>query len=102
VTRRHPMKRTRLRKQSAKARAMAPARKACMAIVRKRSNGICEYLYCREFATDGHEILRRSQGGSPVDPENVVHLCREHHNWVHSRIIEAVRLGLLARRREGR
>lgn len=29
-----------------------------------------------------NEIKRRSRGGSDTDPDNIMCLCREHHEWV--------------------
>jgi hypothetical protein len=36
----------------------------------------------REPVVDGHELVRRSQGGRPDDPEMVVVLGRACHEWV--------------------
>jgi hypothetical protein len=43
---------------------------------------------------DPHHVLRRSQGG-PDTPENLVTLCRAHHDWVHTNPKHARELGLL-------
>jgi hypothetical protein len=43
---------------------------------------------------DGHERLARSQGGSPSDPENVIGLCRPHHEWVTENMNAARTMGL--------
>lgn len=32
--------------------------------------------------TDKHEVLSRGRGGSPVDPENILCLCRECHAFI--------------------
>jgi 5-methylcytosine-specific restriction endonuclease McrA len=40
------------------------------------------------FALDGHELLRRSAGGSITDPENIVLLCRPCHDDVTFRAHE--------------
>ena len=44
---------------------------------------------------DPHHIKRTSQGGARMDPDNVLRLCRRHHDWVHNNITEAKALGLL-------
>lgn len=43
---------------------------------------------------DLHEVVRRSQGGDPLDPGNVLLLCRVAHDWVGRNPAGAVRLGL--------
>jgi hypothetical protein len=40
-------------------------------------NGICGH-----WATDVHEILTRARGGSILDPENVLALCRMCHTYI--------------------
>jgi hypothetical protein len=104
LTRRVALKRSRLRKQSAKARAMAPARKACITKIFLRSTGWCEAMCCREctgVGQDAHEKLPRSQGGSPFAPSNCLWVCRKCHDFIHAHPADSYRLGLLARRREG-
>lgn len=48
-------------------------------------------------AVDPHERLMRSQGGSIVDPANIVALCRACHDWVHLHPAAAYQLGWLIR-----
>lgn len=43
---------------------------------------------------DPHHIKRRSQGGLDT-LDNLVSLCRAHHDWVHQHISEAIELGFL-------
>lgn len=45
---------------------------------------------------DPHHIHRRSQGGQDT-PENLVVLCRAHHDWVHANPLRSMSLGLLKR-----
>lgn len=45
---------------------------------------------------DKHEIVTRARGGDPLDPANVVLVCRSIHDWAHDHPTEATRLGLLA------
>ena len=49
---------------------------------------------CTKVATDMHEILRRSQGGSATDPDNILLVCRECHRWITDNPDEAIELGL--------
>ena len=50
---------------------------------------------CYMRASELHEPLRRSQGGSIVDPDNTVAICRRCHDWVHANPDDALRCGLL-------
>lgn len=90
-----------LKRQSAKAKALVPARKACCELVRKRSGGYCEANIrpgCTHYGQDFHEILARSAGGSITDPENVMHLCRSCHEFTVQRANTAREMGLVAPR----
>lgn len=88
-------RRTPLRPMSRKRRKQLPARRACLAAVRERSDGRCEFPGCTRAGVDGHEILTRARGGSPLDAGNVVWLCRAHHDFAHDNPAAATRLGLL-------
>jgi len=46
---------------------------------------ICEMCPCA--AVDIHHIIYKSQGGSD-EFENLIALCRKHHDQAHDRIIE--------------
>lgn len=52
---------------------------------------LCEkYGYCCHYCGKTslivkHEIVFRSHGGDPTDPENCIILCRECHNKAHRR-----------------
>lgn len=50
---------------------------------------------CCSGGVEGHEPLRRSQGGDPFDPAQVVLLCAGHHRWVHDHPDMARRVGLI-------
>ena len=50
---------------------------------------------CQGRATDIHEPLMRSRGGSIVDPANTVAVCRRCHDWIHANPDVSVSLGLL-------
>ena len=45
---------------------------------------------------DPHHIFRRGQGG-PDTLENLITLCRAHHDWVHQNPLAAQGHGLLKR-----
>jgi hypothetical protein len=45
---------------------------------------------------DPHHILPRGRGGADT-LENLVSLCRAHHDWVHDHPAESYDLGLLRR-----
>lgn len=51
-------------------------------------------IACRG-ALDPHEPLTRARGGSIVDPENLLWLCRSHHDWTHDHPVQAHEVGLL-------
>ena len=50
---------------------------------------------CRARATELHEPLMRSRGGSSLDPENTIAICRGCHRWIHDHPETATELGLL-------
>ena len=50
---------------------------------------------------DGHEPLTRARGGDPLDPDQIVTVCRHHHRWIHANPIDAHDLGLLRHSWEG-
>ena len=93
---RHP---TALRRSSVKRRA-AEITEATREVIAQRDMGcvgarLIDGVPCWG-PLDPHHILRRSQGGSN-DPENLVTLCRAHHDWVHGHPDASVDLGLLRR-----
>lgn len=45
---------------------------------------------------DPHHVKRRSQGGEDT-LDNLISLCRAHHDWVHTHVVAAIELGLLKR-----
>ena len=50
---------------------------------------------------NAHEIVKRSQGGSLVDPSNMVPLCNGHNGWVETADRDLVwELGLVRSRWE--
>lgn len=43
-----------------------------------------------------HELVRRSQGGDPTDPANILLVCRPCHVWITEHPEGAVACGLAA------
>ena len=56
------------------------------------------FARCLRRATDVHEILPRSAGGSISEPGNLLRVCRFCHEWVHEHPAEAREIGLLLSR----
>lgn len=50
---------------------------------------------CHIWATDVHEPLTRARGGSIIDEDNTLSVCRSCHDWIHHHPSEAQMLGLL-------
>ena len=50
---------------------------------------------CTRRATEIHEPILRSAGGSILDAATSVAICRMCHRWVHDNVKEAKRLGLI-------
>lgn len=50
---------------------------------------------CYVWSSDVHEPLTRARGGSILDPDNAVAVCRSCHDWIHAHPAEATYLGLL-------
>jgi len=46
-------------------------------------NGKCELCQNEPISDRGHEIIFRSQGGSPTDAYNIIQLCTKCHNREH-------------------
>lgn len=60
---------------------------------------ICEVGWdrrCTGRAQDGHEIILRSRGGSPIDRKNVLLTCRYCHEQIHRNPEEATQRGFMA------
>ena len=53
---------------------------------------------CQFWSMDVHEVQPRSQGGSIVDADNLLAVCRLCHGWIHEHPADAKVLGLLATR----
>jgi hypothetical protein len=57
--------------------------------------GVMRAHPCHVWSVDVHEPLTRARGGSILDPDNAVALCRSCHDWIHTHPAEATYLGLL-------
>lgn len=90
-------RRTRVRPVSKKRARLLPKRRAFVRTF-LAEHPFCAHPECWAAATECHEVVRRSQGGSITDAANVRGLCDRHHREVHARPAWAVELGLLERR----
>jgi hypothetical protein len=71
------------------------------------ANGLCQAWYqirmvdfvaarnCLRLASEVHEPLTRGRGGSILDPENSVPICRNCHMWIDDNKQAATSVGLL-------
>ena len=91
------MKRTPLKRTGIKRTKTKPVPKQVYADVLARDMG------CRAAGViripcagriDPHHVKRRSQGGQDT-VENLISLCRAHHDWVHAHPDESYQLGFL-------
>ena len=55
---------------------------------------------CSGRAVELHEPLTRARGGSILDPDNTVAVCRNCHRWIHDNPQSATELGLLKSQHE--
>ena len=79
LTRRTPLRRTRMRRVGPKGRARQKRLETLRPMIETRANGRCENPFCRKAARlDLDHIDKRSQGG-PDTPENIVALDRGCH-----------------------
>lgn len=53
---------------------------------------------CQQRSVDVHELLARSQGGSILDPNNCITVCRMCHSWIGDYPKLATERGLRLRR----
>ena len=60
------------------------------------------YHLCTGLADDAHEIVTRGRGGSITDPDNILLVCRRHHDWITTHPKEAHELGLVRHSWEAR
>lgn len=81
----------------------APRRERNRALLMKRrKSGKCEFPECDSYRcgyVDPHHIKTRGSGGGDTD-ENVIGLCRKHHDAAHAgRISKPVLLAIVAGRK---
>lgn len=60
----------------------------------ERRDGVCLYGLAHggcQFGLDPHHITKRSQGGEDIE-ENIITLCRKHHDDAEARLITASEL----------
>lgn len=97
-----PARRTKLSPVSKKRKAETGARRATVAAVVARDGGCVAAFRGAPGACIGpltaHEVVKRSQGGSHLDPTNCLALCWFHNGWVEDHPRAARELGLTASR----
>ena len=87
------MKRTPLSRVSKKRQKLLRQRSAFRKDI-LAANPYC--VVCNDrFASDVHEPLTRARGGSILDPDNALGVCRGCHDWIHDHPEEATKRGLL-------
>lgn len=93
-------RRTPLAAESAKVKARKPERATTKAAALARDGGCVAGRVVRDVKCagplDAHERLPRSRGGSPYDLDNVLTVCRAHHEWIHGHPNAARDLDLFA------
>jgi hypothetical protein len=93
-------RRTPLAAESAKVRARKGERARTKTDALARDGGCIAARLVPDVACrgplDAHERLPRSRGGSPYDLENVLTVCRAHHEWIHAHPARSKPLDLLA------
>lgn len=79
-------------------------REKAKVVVRQRARGGCEarHLVGQMVVDTGcagpfdfHEVLTRARGGSITDPENILMVCRRHHDWITENPAASLSLGLV-------
>ena len=99
------MNRSPIRRQSKKAARRARERRKCLAVVRERSGGRCECRCspnCTGRMDTGHEPQKRSRGGDPTDPNQVLAACNFCNFWIEENPAAATKLGLSVSGHPGR
>ena len=103
------MKRTPLKRKTPLKRtgSLAPVSKKRAKTNRQRAKFVKEELdkrrwceahipnVCTRYATEIHEPILRSAGGSILDVTNSVAICLMCHRWVHDNVAEAKKIGLI-------
>lgn len=83
-----------LNRYSAKRNAIRPER----ARLRQAILGQRPWCECcgASPSQDAHEIVTRARGGSILDPNNILALCRPCHEWIGNHPKDAQECGLIA------
>jgi len=81
--------RTPLRQVSDKQRDINKRRAELLREMR-RGQDWCTRCGVRGQHLDGHERLRRSQGGKPDDRTEIILICRPCHEWIGANVAHAV------------
>ena len=89
MQRRSGLKRTRIKRTSSKKQAEIRARKPFLIELERVRGNLCQAQglasdECQGIWSDGHEIVKRSAGGDPLDPDNVLLVCRRCHMWIEA------------------
>jgi len=98
-------RKTRIKPQSAKAKAKAELRSAFVkALLTKRPECQARIVEaaCTFFADDVHEKMTRASGGDILDEDNCICVCRRCHDFIHDNRKRAEAMGLLDSRYPGR
>lgn len=90
--------RTPIRQRSARQRQVDADRGRLRERLRAERGDRCQAAVegCAGRWTDMHEVVRRSQGGDPTDPANILLVCRPCHVWITEHPEGAVACGLAA------
>lgn len=73
----------RVNQTSARRRSENEIRRQVVADIRLNRGPYCQWPYgCTRIGCDPHEIRTRARGGSITDPDNIVLLCRQHHDHI--------------------
>lgn len=88
----------RLERKPMKKKREPPALTKVKRQVRERDNYTCRFPKCgkEHKSIDVHHIAKISQRPDlKFDPDNMLCLCRKHHNWIDQNHDKAVEMGLL-------
>jgi 5-methylcytosine-specific restriction endonuclease McrA len=88
------MKRTPIRKRSAKMERIYASERRPLVEKLLTENPICKKCKSNK-SQDIHELKSRARGGSITDPDNCVALCRSCHIWITTHPKEAAQQGWL-------
>jgi hypothetical protein len=89
-----------IRKVSAKKRKQRTVTAKADAACRSRACGRCQIQAkgCRGWGDQVHHRRRRSQGGSLIDPDNLMWVCQFCHCKIHHNVAWAMEQGFILNR----